>query len=68
MMRRRMAVMTRTIPSSSVMQGSNSSNIQVGAVGQQVVPGAVSPVGGINSGNILLDEKSAAFANDPVIA
>lgn len=44
--------MSRTAPTANVMPGSNTGGVSVGGgVGQQVVPGAVSPVGGMNPGN-----------------
>lgn len=42
--------MSRTAPTGNVMQGGNTSGVS--SVGQQVVPGAVSPVGGMNSGKL----------------
>ncbi|XP_060531445.1 CREB-binding protein isoform X3 [Cylas formicarius] len=50
LLRRRMAVMSRTTPTTSAMPGANSSvPMGVGNV-QQVMPGAISPAGGMNSG------------------
>lgn len=53
LLRRRMAVMTRTTQSANAMPGA-AQNIQMGASGvagvQSVVPGAVSPANAINAG------------------